>query len=74
MIGGNLCEPAAELASCLGLTPMLYASSTGEVEQGISNAGNRRCRRLMVELAWSWLRNRMYHATRRGISPSCVFR
>ena len=27
-----------------------------ETEQGISKAGNRRARTLMVELAWSWLR------------------
>ena len=26
------------------------------VEQGISKAGNRRTRALLVELAWSWLR------------------
>jgi transposase len=45
-----------ELAGCLGLTPTPYASGTSEVELGISKAGNRRCRWLMVELAWSWLR------------------
>lgn len=45
-----------ELAGCLGLTPTPYASGTSEVEQGISKAGNKRCRWLMVELAWSWLR------------------
>jgi transposase len=45
-----------ELAGCLGLTPTPFASGTSEVEQGISKAGNKRCRWLMVELAWSWLR------------------
>jgi transposase len=45
-----------ELAGCLGLTPTPYASGTSEVELGVSKAGNRRCRWLMVELAWSWLR------------------
>ncbi|KVN28363.1 IS110 family transposase [Burkholderia ubonensis] len=45
-----------ELAGCLGLTPTPYASGTSEVEQGISKAGNKRCRWLMVEHAWSWLR------------------
>nr|WP_246217468.1 IS110 family transposase [Paraburkholderia panacisoli] len=44
-----------ELAGCLGLTPTPYASGTSEVELGISKAGNRRCRWLMAELAWSWL-------------------
>ena len=45
-----------ELAGCLGLTPTPYASGEGQVEQGISKAGNRRIRALLVELAWSWLR------------------
>ncbi|WP_080446732.1 transposase [Burkholderia ubonensis] len=31
-------------------------SGTSEIEQGISKAGNKRGRWLMVELAWSWLR------------------
>ena len=45
-----------EVAGCLGLTPSPYASGESETEQGISKAGNRRPRTLMVELAWSWLR------------------
>src|ERR1700686_2216218 len=45
-----------EVAGCLGLTPSPYDSGESETEQGISKAGNRRVRTLMVELAWSWLR------------------
>jgi transposase len=45
-----------EVAGCLGLTPAPYASGTSAVELGISKAGNQRCRWLMFELAWSWLR------------------
>ena len=45
-----------EVAGCLGLTPSPYASGESEIEQGISKAGNRRVRTLLVELAWSWLR------------------
>ncbi len=45
-----------ELAGSLGLTPTPYASGDSQVEQGISKAGNRRIRALLVELAWSWLR------------------
>ena len=45
-----------ELAGCLGLVPTPYASGSSEIEQGISKAGNRRVRGLLVELAWSWLR------------------
>jgi transposase len=45
-----------ELAGCVGLTPSPYNSGTAEREQGISKAGNRRCRALLVEIAWYWLR------------------
>jgi len=45
-----------EVAGCLGLTPSPYDSGESETEQGISKAGNRRVRTLLVELAWSWLR------------------
>jgi transposase len=45
-----------EVAGCLGLAPSPYASGESQTEQGISKAGNRRVRTLMVELAWSWLR------------------
>jgi len=38
------------------LAPTPYASGTSEVEQGISKAGNKRARWLLVELAWNWLR------------------
>lgn len=45
-----------ELASSLGLVPTPHASGALEREQGISKAGNRRVRSLLVELAWNWLR------------------
>jgi transposase len=45
-----------ELASSLGLVPTPHASGTIDREQGISKAGNRRVRSLLVELAWNWLR------------------
>src|SRR5262245_48530094 len=44
-----------ELAGCLGLVPTPYASGDSQIDQGISKAGNRRARTLLVELAWSWL-------------------
>jgi transposase len=46
-----------ELAGCVGLTPTPYNSGTSVREQGISKAGNRRLRALLVELAWLWLRH-----------------
>jgi transposase len=45
-----------QVGSCVGLTPTPYQSGDSRREQGISKAGNRRLRRLLVELAWCWLR------------------
>jgi transposase len=45
-----------EVGSAAGLTGTPYNSGDGEREQGISKAGNRRVRALMIELAWCWLR------------------
>lgn len=45
-----------EVGGLAGLTGTPYGSGTMEREQGISKAGNRRLRWLMVQLAWSWLR------------------
>ncbi len=40
----------------VGLPPMPYNSGQSEREQGISKAGNKHVRALLVELAWLWLR------------------
>jgi transposase len=45
-----------QVGGCVGLTPTPYQSGASQREQGISKAGNRRLRRLLVELAWCWLR------------------
>jgi len=45
-----------EVAGCLGLAPTPYDSGASQVEPGISKAGNKRARSLLVELAWGWLR------------------
>jgi transposase len=45
-----------ELGSLVGLTPTPYDSGKSEREQGISKAGNKHVRSLIVELAWLWLR------------------
>ena len=44
-----------ELAGCVGLAPTPYASGDSAIEQGISKAGNRRVRAMLVEQAWKWL-------------------
>lgn len=44
-----------QVGSLAGLTATPYSSGDSERDQGISKAGNRRLRWVMVELAWSWL-------------------
>ena len=44
-----------ELASLAGLTPTPYNSGESQHEQGISKAGNRLVRWMMIQLAWGWL-------------------
>lgn len=46
-----------ELGACVGLTPTPYHSGESAREQGISKAGNRRVRAVLIELAWLWLRH-----------------
>ena len=46
-----------ELASLAGLTPTPYNSGESQHEQGISKAGNRLVRWMMIQLAWGWLRH-----------------
>jgi transposase len=45
-----------EVAGAVGLTPTPYNSGDSVREQGISRAGNRRVRKLLIEIAWCWLR------------------
>ena len=45
-----------QVAGCIGLAPTPYSSGDSKTEQGIAKAGNKRARRIMVELGWSWLR------------------
>ena len=47
----NRREPAA----LAGLAPSPYDSGETRREQGISKAGNRRVRAMMIEVAWLWL-------------------
>jgi transposase len=43
-----------ELASLAGLTPTPYHSGESQREQGISKAGTRLVRWMMIQLAWRW--------------------
>jgi transposase len=46
-----------EVAAYAGLVPTPWRSGSIAREQGISEAGNRRLRTAMIELAWLWLRH-----------------
>ncbi len=46
-----------DVAAYAGLAPSPYASGGTSREQGISKAGNRRARKVLIELAWLWLRH-----------------
>lgn len=45
-----------ELGALVGLTPTPYHSGKSRREQGISKAGNKHVRHMVVEIAWMWLR------------------
>ena len=45
-----------EVGALAGMTGTPYDSGSSEHEQGISKAGNKRVRSMMVELAWLWVR------------------
>src|SRR5262249_2004592 len=45
-----------QVGAIVGLTPTPYQSGASSREQGISKAGTKQVRRLLVELAWAWRR------------------
>jgi len=45
-----------ELGALAGLAPMPHQSGDLDREQGISKAGNRRVRTMLIEIAWGWVR------------------
>ena len=47
---------ARELGALVGLVPARYQSGERQRDLGISRAGNAHVRRVMVQLAWGWLR------------------
>lgn len=46
-----------QVAAYLGLEPSPWQSGQVDQDQGISKAGNRRARRVALELAWLWLQH-----------------
>jgi transposase len=45
-----------QVAALAGLVPTPYQSGSTERDQGISKAGNRHIRAMVIQIAWGWLR------------------
>jgi len=65
-----------QLGALVGLVPAQYQSGELSMDRGITRAGNTHVRRLMVQLAWGWLRwqptsalAQWYHARFGGGGP-----
>jgi len=56
IFGWRQIQNARQLGGLVGLVPAPYQSGETSHDQGITRAGNKHVRRLMVQLAWSWLR------------------
>ena len=56
MLGWRTFANQREVAGAVGITGTPYTSGESEREQGISKAGNRRMRAMLVEIAWGWLK------------------
>jgi transposase len=56
LFGWRQFQNRRQVAAAVGLTPTPYNSGDSAREQGIGRAGNRRIRKLLIEIAWAWLR------------------
>ena len=56
IFGWRAIRNGRELGALVGLAPALYQSGATQRDRGITRAGNAHVRRMMVQLAWGWLR------------------
>jgi transposase len=56
IFGWRQIQNARQLGGLVGLVPAPFQSGETNHDQGITRAGNKHVRRLMVQLAWSWVR------------------
>lgn len=56
LFGWRQFQNGRELGALSGLAPMPYQSGDTDHDQGISKAGNRRVRAMLIEIAWGWVR------------------
>ncbi len=57
IFGWRQIQNRRQLGALVGLVPAPYQSGETLHDQGITRAGNKHVRRVMVQLAWSWVRN-----------------
>src|ERR1700731_328624 len=56
IFGWRQIENGRRLGGLVGLVPAPYQSGESAPDQGISRAGNKHVRRLILQLAWGWVR------------------
>jgi transposase len=57
IFGWRRIRNSRELGALVGLVPAPYQSGETDRDQGITRAGNAHVRRVIVQLAWGWLRH-----------------
>lgn len=57
VLGWRQIRNARELGGLVGLVPAPYQSGEMARDSGITRAGNKHVRRVMVQLAWTWLQH-----------------
>ena len=57
IFGWRAIRNGRQLGALVGLVPAPFQSGETSHDQGITRAGNKHVRRLMVQLAWRWLRS-----------------
>jgi transposase len=65
LFGWRVFRNRRQLGGLLGLTPTPYTSGETSRDQGISKAGRKTLRALLVELSWQWLRHQPHSALSR---------
>ena len=56
IFGWRAIQNGRQLGALVGLVPAPYQSGETTHDQGITRAGNKHMRHIMVQLAWSWVR------------------
>jgi transposase len=57
IFGWRRIQNGRELGALVGLVPAPYQSGETDYDQGITRAGNAHVRRVIVQLAWGWIRH-----------------